>query len=67
MVSSTLQKSYQNHSDDRYFWFDYMDLLLHKGPVSAFNAAVKDVGCVLAGIGIIGPRPHFNIKDVGVI
>lgn len=67
MVSSTLQKSYQNHSDDRYFWLDYMDLFSDQESLSTFNTAVKDVGCVLAGIGIIGPRPHFNIKDVGVI
>jgi len=39
-----------------------MDLFADQESLSAFNTAVKDVGCVLAGIRIIGDRLRFTSK-----
>jgi len=48
MVSSTLQKHYQNHSYDRYYWIQYMVLLFHKGCLYKFDATDRDVEPALA-------------------
>jgi hypothetical protein len=52
VVTSCLQESYQNNSDDHYCWYMCMVLLSHQRSLSKFDASVKGGWAVLKIFGV---------------